>query len=401
MAIKQNSQYTFKYNQKLGRHGWLRLTPAYSVKIVERVLDEIGYQPQCVLEPFSGTGTTELVCANRGIDSFAYDVNPFLVWLASTKTARYTDDQISGFIDECSHILSVVDRAEEYEYPNIYNIERWWHKRQLSFLAKLKTCIWVVSDEIIRDLLKVAFCREIIMLSNAAFDHVSTSFDDSGDNESFTFEDGKKSFASICEVMVESLREQPVAKTDILLHNSMNVLTNGHRFFDTLITSPPYPNRISYIRELRPYMYWLDYLNTPDDASNLDWNTIGGTWGSATSKLSTWEKKSDLLPDYLLDIANSISKADNKSARLMANYVLKYFDDITIHIQSVYNAIQSGGTVHYIVGNSIFYGNAVPSERLYADILTRVGFSNVKYKIVRKRNCNKALYEYWISAKKE
>ncbi|WP_322490103.1 hypothetical protein [Chloroflexus sp.] len=37
-----------------------------------------------------------------------------------------------------------------------------------------------------------------------------------------------------------------------------------------VITSPPYPNRMSYIRELRPYMYWLGYLNNGRDAGELD-----------------------------------------------------------------------------------------------------------------------------------
>ena len=94
MVAKQNSQYTFKYNEKMGRHGWLRLTPAYSVKMVETVLQNLDYTPKCVFEPFSGSGTTELVCANHGISSFAYDINPFLVWLASVKTAQYSDAQI-------------------------------------------------------------------------------------------------------------------------------------------------------------------------------------------------------------------------------------------------------------------------------------------------------------------
>lgn len=237
-------------------------------------------------------------------------------------------------------------------------------------------------------------------LSEAKKVKLSTSFGDSEDDSTFTFEDGKMSFASICEAIAESLKDQPVARTDVSLHNSMSVFANTFQPFDTLITSPPYPNRISYIRELRPYMYWLGYLNTPDDASNLDWNTIGGTWGSATSKLSTWKKQTNLLPDYLFNIADNISKAENRSAGLMANYVLKYFDDMAIHIQSVYNAIQPGGTVHYIVGNSNFYGNSVPSEKIYTDILSSVGFVNAKYTVVRKRNCNKALFEYWISAKK-
>lgn len=51
-AITQNAQYTFKYNSSLGRHGWLRLTPAYSVRLVEEILAELDYTPRCVMEPF-------------------------------------------------------------------------------------------------------------------------------------------------------------------------------------------------------------------------------------------------------------------------------------------------------------------------------------------------------------
>ena len=400
MSIKQNSQFTFKYNKKLGRHGWLRLTPAYSVKMVEQILDNLDYSPACVFEPFSGTGTTELVCANKGITSFAYDINPFLVWLASVKTKKYTDDQISNFNNARYEIAEKVVDAKEYTYPNIYNIERWWHHNQLSFLARLKTCIWSIDDDETRDLLKIALCKTLIALSNAAFNHVSTSFKDSEDDNSFTDETGIECFQSACNVLLMSLQEQPVADAKIYLNNSMSIRNNDRQTFDTLITSPPYPNRISYIRELRPYMYWLGYLTTSEDASDLDWNTIGGTWGSATSKLATWVKRTDLIPNYLFDIAKNISEADNKSASLMANYVLKYFDDIAEHIQSAYDSILPGGTVHYIVGNSNFYGNTVPSEKLYVDILQSVGFTDAKYEIVRKRNCNKALYEFWISAKK-
>jgi hypothetical protein len=50
--IKQSPQYTFKYNQNLGRHGWLRLTPAYSVELVHNLLTESNIK-QNILDPFS------------------------------------------------------------------------------------------------------------------------------------------------------------------------------------------------------------------------------------------------------------------------------------------------------------------------------------------------------------
>jgi len=59
--IKQRAELTFQYNLKQGRHAWFRLTPAYSVKMVQQLLEK-GDTIRYVLDPFAGTGTTGLVC---------------------------------------------------------------------------------------------------------------------------------------------------------------------------------------------------------------------------------------------------------------------------------------------------------------------------------------------------
>ena len=67
----------------IGRHGWLRLTPAYSVHLVR--LELSNYDPDCVvLDPFSGTGTTGICAAECGLNAILTDLNPFLVWLRTT-----------------------------------------------------------------------------------------------------------------------------------------------------------------------------------------------------------------------------------------------------------------------------------------------------------------------------
>ncbi len=153
-------------------------------------------------------------------------------------------------------------------------------------------------------------------------------------------------------MVAQGALSQPRAPSKVLLHDSRSILVEYFGKYDTVITSPPYPNRISYIRELCPYMYWLDYLETSAQASNLDWETIGGTWGKATSLLSTW-KSDHSLPLYVYDIAQEISNADNKSAELMANYVLNILR-IYQHLTSVYAGIAPKGKVFYIIGNSNF-----------------------------------------------
>lgn len=42
----------------------------------------------------------------------------------------------------------------------------------------------------------------------------------------------------------------------------------------------------------------------------------------------------------------------------------------------------------------------VPAEKIYVDMMTTIGFVDVKYHIVRKRNCNKQLYEFVVSGQK-
>src|SRR5438270_13194498 len=89
------SDLTFKHNMQFDRHNWLRLTPAYSVKLVKQLLD-MNPEVRNVLDPFCGTGTTALVCGERGINCESLEINPFLVWFARVKTANYTVAQLSG-----------------------------------------------------------------------------------------------------------------------------------------------------------------------------------------------------------------------------------------------------------------------------------------------------------------
>ena len=78
--MKQRAELTHKHNRNSGRHGWLRLTPAYSVKLVSDVLAHFD-KSAAVLDPFAGTGTTILAAAEQGHAALGVDINPFLVWL--------------------------------------------------------------------------------------------------------------------------------------------------------------------------------------------------------------------------------------------------------------------------------------------------------------------------------
>ena len=397
MSVTQRSDYTFKYNKKLGRHGWLRLTPAYSVKLVEEIIDNIP-RDSFILEPFSGTATTGLVAAEHGLNAHCLDINPFLIWLGNAKCRNYTDAELkdlkNGVEEAISESKNLLD--EDNWVPDIHNIKRWWCTHTLNVISALRQSLVNRFGEPVDDgstsLAWISFCRLIIETSSAAFNHVSMSFQDQV--TTFDIDQVHDLYRQIFDAICESTSQQLTGRAIVCKVDSREPVSIDGVTYSHVVTSPPYPNRISYIRELRPYMYWTKFLTEAGEAGELDWKAIGGTWGVATSRLKDWESNGLDLPDNLRHVVADILATEEKNALLMANYVWKYFHDMHLHLQTLTQCLRKGAVLSYIVGNSSFYGVQVHTDLLLEDSLKLLGFTNVGSKIVRKRNSKKELFEY-------
>ncbi len=409
--MNKRADYTYKYNQNLGRHGWLRLTPAYSVKLVEELLDKRLVKAgrngggDKILDPFCGTATTGIVAAEHGLDSYLYEINPFLCWFTTAKSLNYDASELRDILCQIKARLS----GREYMsfdkcwIPPMKNINRWWSDSTLRHLGKLHEYLKDVYGEPtmshnITNLLWIAFSRLIIECSAADYGHISVSFKDNCTDydENLILKIYILIFENICESAGSSLN----GSAYIIKGDSRNVELN-HKV-NLVITSPPYPNRISYIRELRPYMYWLGFLSSGEEAGVLDWEAIGGTWGSATSKLASWECGTDwTVPCCLQETVNRISESDPKNGLTLSRYVLKFFYDMNLHFRNLPKNLASGCELYYVLGNSSFYGNMVHTEKIVCELLAIIGYSNPSSKIIRKRNSKKELYEFLITARWE
>ena len=401
--LRQRADYTHKFNANSGRHGWLRLTPAYSVKVVEELIARHD-RPLRVLDPFCGTATTALSAAYHGHEGVTTDINPFLVWLGGAKTARYSGRELTAARDACAPVIDAVQRGrlDPVATPPIHNIDRWWCPEALAFLRELKAGIESESEKRSpeRDLLLVAFCRTLIDLSNAAFNHQSMSFKDDVQLRIPFGADMGKLFGKNLRFVLDGATDNPCGTGRVVFGDAKKLSHVVDGSFDVIITSPPYANRMSYIRELRPYMYWLGFLGNGHDAGELDWSAIGGTWGVATSRLGDWNQSGESFTHPLLDgPVSRIADECNKNGALLAKYVAKYFDDIWQHVNSLLSVVRKGTELHYIVGNSTFYGVLLPVERIYAAMLEAVGFQEVRCRAIRKRNSKKELFEFDVSAR--
>lgn len=401
--LRQRTDYTHKPNLKTGRHGWLRLTPAYSVKVVEEVIgryDGRYDRPMRVFDPFCGTATTALSAAYHGHHGVTTDINSFLIWLGRAKVAQYSAEEIEATRDAGKQAVALVrcGSVVPVPIPPIHNIERWWPAAALQFLCSLRASLEQVSapGSPVQTLLMVAFCRTLIGLSNAAFNHQSMSFKDALPLLPLDLNMG--------DLYVEDLRfvlagaaQNPEGTGEILLDDARD-LSKVPGGFDLVVTSPPYANRMSYIRELRPYMYWLGFLMNGRDAGELDWKAIGGTWGIATSRLLEWSRPVEVFRSaHLEGVLKEVAHTDNKNGHLLSLYIDKYFVDMWAHLQALCGKVSPGGQVHYIVGNSTFYGVLLAVEQVYAEMMLSLGFRDVTCRAIRKRNSKKELVEFDVT----
>ena len=133
-------------------------------------------------------------------------------------------------------------------------------------------------------------------------------------------------------------------------------------------------------------------------AGELDWTAIGGTWGCATSNVGKWVQPMprEIPHPEFDDILRRIALRSD----LLSRYVHKYFDDMTDHVTDLVELLAPDATIHYIVGNSKFYDVLLPVQDIYAAMFDAAGLLDVNVDVIRKRSSKRELFEYVVSARR-
>ena len=140
-SLSRRADYTHQHNVSAGCYGWLRLTPAYSLKIVSEILAGLDEHADArVLDPFCGTGTTALCASYYGQAAVTTEINPFLVRLSRAKTDYYAPRMVAGLRAAGQVLADDLHRRDcpRAPLPQMRNIERWWNSATLDFLRSLR-----------------------------------------------------------------------------------------------------------------------------------------------------------------------------------------------------------------------------------------------------------------------
>lgn len=406
-ASSVSSKVTFKGGLSAPFHRWFRLTPSFSPDLVNRWLDDHSKTLRpLLLDPFSGAGTTAIVAKSWGVDAIALEINPFLAFVGQTCTNWQCDaDELeevgrevlslaATYIEQGSSDIEEFSQEIQVPIPPIHNVNRWWRHDVLRQLLALKKAI-SSQDAKFQPYLTLSLAEIVYASANITLGRLQIAFVDRSDQPIYVFEP----FEEVLGRVVEDLRAvnglTPASST-VLEGDSTRLEQIEEGSIGGVFTSPPYPNRYSYVWNTRPHLYLLDFFTTPREAAALDVRTIGGTWGTATSM----HQKSvhELRPFVEKAAGDVISQLHDKSL-LMGNYVSKYFNDLDLHLDSLKPKLIPGSPVGYVVGNSETKGIMVETHDILADLMRQHGFGSLKQEVLRKRNSGAGLTEVTVSAR--
>lgn len=400
---------TFKGGLDAPAHRWFRLTPSFGPSLVDKVLNEFGASTDSVvLDPFTGAGTTQIECKLQGISSFGFEINPFLHFVSSNCVdwGRDYKEGCKNLKNIEDHFLQLSEKLRnkdlelcDLEIPPIHNVYRWWRKDVLKEMLILKASIDnICKKKTWRDFFRLALAGVLVPdLTNVTLGRLQLFFIDREEDciEAWPI------FKLHCDKMLEDLYNVSSisAKSSIFHTDATNPIVDGEYKADFVITSPPYPNRYSYVWNTRPHLYLLDFFKAKDEASGLDKKTIGGTWGTATSILN----KGIIAPahDAVDQAASRVVEQIREQDNMMANYVMKYFNMLMMQIVAMAPYLKSGAKVAYVVGNSRSKGVYIETDVILAQIFEGLGYNINNIERFRKRNSGVDLYETIVFATKK
>ncbi|MHB8163606.1 MAG: DNA methyltransferase [Methanoregula sp.] len=418
-----DNELTFRGGTDLPIHSWIRLTPSYSPILVRNLLKELNCNSKSkILDPFSGIGTTVLECQIEGFDSIGIEINPFLYDVILRKTRWNINVQnmpavVKKYINDLKKIKQINKNIELNDYPNklgiqlptLYNYKRWWRDDVLKDLLMAKSLLQNNNySEPEKEFLKTGLMSMLMDVASVTYEGVQFTFLIRTEPTIDVFgilNTRLLKMINDIEIIQEKIKEKSNDSGKINIMNGDSVQIHQllkDELVTHVITSPPYPNRYSYVWNTRPYLFFFDYFNNAKQSSNLDGKCIGGTWGVTTSILEKGIIKpyNQIVDDILSNTTAKIREHDSNNSNLMANYVMKYFNMMAQHIESLTRNLADDAKLAYVIGNSEIKDVEVPADILLADIFQANGLTVDKIVRVRPRRSGKKLYEAIVYASK-
>jgi DNA modification methylase len=382
---------TFKGGYAEPLHLWYPFLEGYSPEFVENILNNFVPNANRILDPFAGMGTTPLTVARLGKTAFYCEINPLLQHLVDVKIKALTlkADKRSKLVEALKNISKKLFSTLEDILPDVelhitydktFGESKFFDDVTYEKVLKSRALVDYIacSDPLAADFLSVAITSSLVPASllKRAGDLRYKTPKELG-KEKILFEENIKK--QLNRIIIDLERIEYIYTHPILVcEDAKNLSLIPSLEIDTIITSPPYLNGTNYFRNTKIELWFLRCLNSPKDLSSFREKSVTAGINDVS------QRKNGKCYHPAVDSIVTKLKENAYDSRI-PKMIEDYFYDMNRVFDSFKYHLKKDSIIAIDIGDSIYGGIHVPTDRILTELLKDRGF-NIKGEILlRKR----------------
>ena len=389
---------SYQGNKAVPGFRWLKYKEGFSRELVLELIQ--AHNPQSVLDPFAGVGTTPLVASGYGVRATGIEIMPVGVTAGKAVIAAAEGVLRATFRDVVDGLLTHVRRPGSpptaFAFPHVRITKGAFSQGSEAGIAKAREFNAGVDDPAIEALLSLACMSVLEDCSYTRKDGQYLRWDYRSGRSGARMDKGEvPSFDEALEArlheMLEDFDELKLLygggnRPELITGSSLEVLrTLPDRSFDMVITSPPYANRYDYTRTYALELAWLGYgqqdfsdlrqqllTATVENKEKRDWlNSVYSDDCGELSRASRMYRESAVHEVLSILREHSAELSNRNIIRLIEGY----FFEMAVIVAELGRVVRPGGVVLMVNDNVQYHGEEVPVDFLLADYAERSGFT--------------------------
>ncbi len=379
----------FSQNKSVPVHRWVPWVAGYSQRFAEDALARYtNGTGQLILDPFAGVGTTLVEADRAGHHAVGFEINPYAAFVCQTKLRahRIRTSTLRQAIDELLRYAKSIDTdglVPKSSPPDGFRTRSpFYSPKVLHKVLLLMDFIGDQDDEVIKDVIRLAFAATMVDYSNYSYEPSLGRRKAVGRAEVDDF----PVIATLVKKLTEIADDSDWYRSQRVCLQRPDAVVHAQSFFgedelepssvDLIITSPPYMNNYHYNRNTRPHMYWLQFCQSPGDLKTLEWENFGTSWQLSREQAQI-ELDTVITDDEIHQVVHRIGQQNPGKGVYggtgWANYATNYLNDCVRFMRGVHRALRPGASALVVIGNSVVQGVHVPTDRFLAKIAIDCG----------------------------